>query len=158
MKTQILLIILSDILSENAQILNIMDSTVLLTLVGFAITILIFITSQIIANSKFKRKQEATTLQFTIETKIKLASFERDLIVMQEKINMNRQEIIDTYQKYRDETIRHTTEFRNETRSALDENRMEHKSLKVFMENIKENLDFIRGKLSNKKEREENGG
>lgn len=142
---------------------------VLLTLIGFGITIALFLMKMWDNNSKFEKNQkkegeqfkldqEKNYVQFTTATNLRLTALEKELVALRESIVTNRNDILKTYEKYKDETVRHTAEFRRETKEALTDNKVEHGELKQVLTNVKENLDFIRGKLSTKKEKEEREG
>ena len=143
-----------------------MEVPILLTLIGFGITIALFLIKMWNTNlkfreqqedsaNKFKIEQEKNYIQFTVTTNLRLAALEKELVALRESIVTNRNDIMRTYEKYKDETVRHTAEFRRETKDALIENKTEHQDIKTVLTGMKENLDIIRGKLSTKKERDD---
>lgn len=133
---------------------------------GFGVTIAIFIIKIWDNNVKFKAKQdkessdfrikqEKDATQFQTTTNLKLIEFEKELTILKSSIQLNRTEIIDTYQRYKEETINHTLEFRNETKEALHENKVEHADIKTTLGDVSKSLEFIKGKLSTAKERKD---
>lgn len=122
--------------------------TVLLTLTGFGITIFIFAIGLFNSNAKFKRRQDLSYAKFETETRLKLASFERELTELKKSIDNNKIEILAAYQAYKNETIQHTLEFRNETKHSLEDNKHEHSEIKVILGNVCEDIAYIRGIIS----------
>lgn len=125
-----------------------MESGVLLTLIGFGITIAIFILGMWNSNVKFKRQQEMSYVKFETETRLKLAEFNRELVALKDKIQLNKTEIIDTYKQYRNETVEHTLVFREETNASLKENKTDHAEIHNRLTTVLSDLSFIKGKLS----------
>lgn len=129
-----------------------MNMAVLLTLIGFAITITIFIITTLNSNNKFKQSQQLAYNTFETETRLKLVALEKELTKLKENIDTNKTEILTAYQNYKTETIQHTLEFRHETKQILNENKLEHNDIKSILGDVCEDVAFIRGKLSSAKE------
>jgi hypothetical protein len=125
-----------------------MESEVLLTLLGFGITIALFIIGVWNSNAKFKRKQEISYKCFETETRIKLTDFNRELTALKERIQFNKAEIIDTYKQYKNETVENTLIFREETNTSLKENKSDHAEIHNRLTTVLSDLSFIKGKLS----------
>jgi hypothetical protein len=138
----------------------------LLTLIGFGITIAIFIIKIWDNNAKFNKEQTKDAEEFRIDqvrqytefqttTNLRIANLEKEYAQLAESIVTNRNDILGTYQRYKDETVGHTLEFRSETKEALSDNKLEHGELKTALLNVSKSVEFIKGKLSTAKERKD---
>jgi hypothetical protein len=125
-----------------------MESAVIIALLGFAITIVLFIVSQFNSNQKFKRNSELAYAKFETETHLKLAEFNKELTALKDKIQLNKTEIIETYKQYRNETVEHTQLFREETLLSLKDNKTDHAEIHDRLTTVLSDLSFIKGKLS----------
>lgn len=114
-----------------------MNSVEFLTMLGLAVTIIIFIISQWISNAQFKRRQELSYMKFQTETQLKLTQFNRELTELREKIQMNKEE-----------TILQTSSFRHETLLSLKDNKDDHSAINDRLTTVLSDLSFIKGKLS----------
>jgi hypothetical protein len=123
----------------------------IISLIGYAITLAIFILTQWGINSRFKRKQENEYIQFQTTTNLKLAEFNEELAAIKSQVQLNKSEIIDSYRRYKAETLEHTKEFRAETAIALKENKDDHTAIYTILTTALKDLAFIRGKIEHLK-------
>lgn len=121
----------------------------ILVLIGIIATFVIFIISQLLANMRFKKKQDLAYVQFKTQTDLKLSEFNKELAELKAKIEINKGEIIKTYEQFKNETCRATDVFRLETIASLKDNKEDHAAINDKLTLVQADLAFIRGKLSN---------